>query len=49
MGQEGADADHLGLELLHEQHILHKCLRGLPGRSHHDAASGLIADVLQIP
>ena len=48
MGQEGSHAHHLGPEFLHEDHILGQGGRGLARGTDHDAAAGLVADVLQI-
>ena len=49
VGNKGSDAHHLGAEFLNEAQVPQDHLRGLTGRAHHEAASGLVADVLQIP
>ena len=48
MRDEGADADHLRLEIMHIKQILHDVFNGLEGRAHHNAAAHLIADLLEL-
>ena len=48
MGNKGANAHHLGLKVLHEAHIRRQGFRALTRSTHHNAASGLEADFLQV-
>ena len=48
MGDKRADPAHLRLKFLDEEKILRQLLRRLEGRPHHEAAAGLIADLLQV-
>ena len=48
MGDEGADAHHVGPKLLQKEHVLRQVTGLLKGRAHHKAGSHLIADGLQI-
>ena len=48
MGDEGADAAHIGLEFLDELQIAGDVLVGLVGGTHHEAAAHLVADLPQV-
>ena len=47
MGEEGADADHVEVELFEEFDVAGQHLVGLAGNAHHDAAADLVADLAQ--
>ena len=47
LGQEGADAHHLGLQLLEQAEVLGQGLIRLPGRAHHKSGPHLVAQVFQ--
>ena len=48
MGDKGADADHLGPELLHKQQIFGDIFRRLVRGTHHNPAAGLEPQFLQV-
>ena len=48
MRDEGAHAHHLRLQVLYEAQVLDQRLRGLEGRAHHHAGTGLVAYFLEI-
>ena len=47
MGDERSYAHHLRLKVPQKKQILHKAVRGLPGRADHESGPGLIAACLE--
>ena len=46
MGQKGADAHHVGLQLLEKEKILGQMLYGLSRGANHKTGTGLVAQLL---